>query len=330
MKMSNLLRKIALNMTIMALAAISTGAQTPQTLTKLPTETRNAALRYWLAFADLQDPPADKSVTDLLEKTATGEASWNEEKLGPILDQNEAAIWRMQRATKLPDCDWGLEYELGPRASIAYVPKARVLARLNTLEGMRLAAKRDTQKAVDTWLAGIRFSQHLTNGGTLIFALVAKMGMVSNFHALMQAAQAGELTGEQRRQIEAAVRALPETGLDWGQALWYEADPLNIAVKEMAEASDPASYYQGLMGRSAPEHLTIPSNAEIAAYHSLMGRAAEALRLPPDAAAQPLQALQQSTQSLHPFFRDIIPSFSRVNDARRELQAARQKLLQSL
>ena len=27
---------------------------------KFPPETRNAALRYWSAFADIQDPPADK------------------------------------------------------------------------------------------------------------------------------------------------------------------------------------------------------------------------------------------------------------------------------
>src|SRR5689334_12476559 len=83
---------------------------------KQPQETRNAALRYWLAFAELQDPPADKVTADLLEKTAAGEVGWDEAKLGFILDQNESAIIRMQRATKLPDCDWGLEYDLGPRA----------------------------------------------------------------------------------------------------------------------------------------------------------------------------------------------------------------------
>jgi len=324
--MASLVNKIVMLATVVVVAT-AVRAQTP---TKPPTETRNAALRYWLAFADLQDPPADKSVAELLEKTAAGEVRWNEEKLGPILDQNETAIWRMQRATKLPDCDWGLEYDLGPRASIPYLAKARVLTRLNTLEGMRLAAKGDSQKAVDTWLAGIRFSQHLASGGSLIFALVATRGMTSNFHALTHAAEAGMLTGEERREIQAAVNALPETGVDWGQALWYEADPLNVAVKEMAEASDPAAYYQGIMGRPAPEHLTVPSTAEVAAYHNLMAKAEEALRLSPDAAAQPLQALQQSTQSLHPFFQELIPSLTRLNDSRRGVRDARQGLLQHL
>jgi len=305
-------------------------AVTAHAQSKTPTETRNAALRYWLAFAELQDPPADKATAELLEKTAAEEAAWDEAKLGPILDKNETAIWRMQRATKLPECDWGLEYDLGPRASIAYVPKARVLARLNTLDGMRLAAKGESQKAVETWLAGIRFSQHLTKGGTLIFSLVAKMGLISNFHALTQAAQSGALSGEQKKQIEAAVRALPETGFDWGEALRYEEDPLNVAVKQMAESTSPAGYYQEMMGRPAPENFVLPTDAEITSFHKLMASAEEALRLPPDAASGRLKTIQESAKTLHPFFRDAMPSLTRINDARVEVQAARQKLLQAV
>jgi len=297
---------------------------------KLPRETRNAALRYWLAFADLQDPPGDQPTMDLLEKTAAGEAAWDEAKLGSILDKNETAIWRMQRATQLPECDWGLEYDLGPRASIAYVPKARVLARLNTLHGMRLAAKGETQKAVDTWLAGIRFSRHLANGGSLIFSLVAKMGLLSNFHALTQAAKSGVLSSAQKRQIEAATRALPDTGLDWGRALRYEEDPLNAGVKQMAEAASPAAYYQEMTGRPAPENLVLPTAAEITSFRKLMASAEEALRLPPDTASERLKTIQESAKTLHPFFRDAMPSLTRINDARIETQAARQKLLRAV
>jgi hypothetical protein len=310
---------------VLLFAAVSAHGQS-----KVPTETRNAALRYWLAFAELQDPSADKATAELLEKTAAGEAAWDEAKLGPILDMNETAIWRMQRATKLPECDWGLEYDLGPRASIAYVPKARVLARLNTLEGMREAAKGDSQKAVATWLAGIRFSQHLTRGGSLIFSLVAKMGLISNFRALTQAAEIGVLSGEQKKQVEAAVRLLPETGFDWGEALGYEGDPLNVAATQLTEATSPAAYYQEMTGEPAPANFTLPKPSEIVSFHKLMNSAKEALRLPPDAASPRLKVLQDSVHTLHPFFQQIIPSFSRVNDARVAVQAAREKLLQAI
>lgn len=315
---------------VVAGVALLFAAGTAHAQSRVPLETRNAALRYWLAFADLQDPQTDKATVELLEKTAAGEAAWDETKLGPILDKNETAIWRMQRATNLPECDWGLEYGLGPRASIAYVPKARVLARLNTLDGMRLAAKGDSQKAVETWLAGIRFSQHLTRGGSLIFSLVAKMGLISNFHALTQAAQSGALSGEQKKQIEAAVRALPETGFDWGEALRYEEAPLTAAVNQMAQAASPAAYYQEMLDKPMPKDFTMPNSSEITAFHKLMNSAEEELRLLPDAASERLKTLQNSVRTLHPFFRDTMPSLTRINGARVEVQTARAQLLKAV
>src|SRR5262245_38476655 len=91
--------------------------------------TENAALRYWMAFALMQDPPADKPTSDLLENVASGKAPWSEAQLGPILDANRLAIQTLQRGTELSNCDWGLEYELGPEVPIAHLPRARVLAR---------------------------------------------------------------------------------------------------------------------------------------------------------------------------------------------------------
>ena len=298
--------------------------------TKRPTETRNAALRYWLAFADLHDAPSDKTTSDLLEKTAAGDAAWDEGKLGPILDKNEDAIRAMQRATKLPECDWGLDYDLGPRASIAYAPRARVLARLNTLYGMRLAAKGNTQEAVDTWLAGIRFSQHLAQGGTLIFSLVAKTGLLSSFQALTQAAQSGELTQVARREVGRAVRALPETGFDWSAALAYEADPLDVAVKQMKQAQNPAKYVQEITGKPPAEGFSVPTAMDMAAFHRVMNVAAAALALPPDQAQERLKPLQDTVKTLHPFYRDYTPSLLRINQSRMEVAAARERLLQAL
>src|SRR5215471_2252604 len=173
---------------------------TANTQTKT-SETRNAALRYWMAFADMEDSFADKATQELLEKTAAGEAPWDEAKLGPILDKNEEAIRRMQRATKLPECDWGLEYSLGPRASVAYVSRARVLGRLNTLSGIRLVAKGDSLHAVEAWLAGIRFSQHLAQGGTLLSTLVAKSVLISNMNAIAQASLHGSLGPEEKAAV---------------------------------------------------------------------------------------------------------------------------------
>jgi hypothetical protein len=288
-------------------------------------------MRHWQAFGELQDPPGDKATADMLERVSAGDAPWND-SLSPILDKNLFAIEIMQRATRLPECDWGLEYDLGPRASIAYVPRARVLARLNTLYGVRAETQGDTQKAVDTWIAGIRFAEHLSHGGTLIFSLIATKGLISNFHELASAAVHGPtpVSAEQRNQVLTVVKQLPETGFDWGQALAYEESPLDAAVKQMREANNPAQYFQALVGRAAPAKLSVPNSADTAAFHKLMKAAEEALHESPDAAQPRLQSLEHAVQGLHPFYRETTPSFTRINDSRKQVLEARQRLLSAL
>jgi hypothetical protein len=317
--------RVVLCVSFLAIGAMSAAAQSKQ-----PAETRNAALRYWLAFGDLQDPPADQATMDLLQKTAAGDAPWDETKLGPILDKNEAAIWEMQRATKLPECDWGLEYSQGWRASIAYAPKARVLARLNTLYGMRLAARGDLGKATDSWLAGIRFSQHLSQGGSLIFLLIAKTALLSHLNALNLAARNASLPLAEKQRIETALRDLPETAYDWGGALRLEEAAIEMFADELARSPEPAKLYATVMGDEAAKTFSVPTAKDRAIFHQLMLSAENALRQPPDAAREKLTQLQAQVNSLSQFFQQTTPSFTKQNEARAEIAATRAKLLQAL
>jgi hypothetical protein len=323
----NLLKIVVLLTLVVAPANARAQSQAPG---KFPPETRNAALRYWSAFSDLQDPPADKATQDLLEKAAAGDAPWDESKLGPILDQNETAILAMQRATKLPDCDWGLEYTRGPRTSIAYVPRSRVLARLNTLYGMRLMAKGDSQAAVDAWLDGIRFSRHVAQGGTLIFQLVGKMAMLSNFRALTNAAESHQLNDAQRAQALAAVQALPADGFDWAQALALEEAALEIGIQQIAQSENPAASFGELMGHAAPANFTVPATKDIADERAIFAEAEAAMRVAPAQARDRIVAIQARVPALHTYFRETTPTLTKVNDARAEVETARQKLLKAL
>lgn len=315
---------------ILALVFICLIATAAMGQTAMPPETRNASLRYWLAYAEMHDPPSDKSVSDLLEKTAAGDAPWDEAKLGPLLDQNVAAIQMMQRATKLPDCDWGIEYSQGPIASIAPVVKGRILARLNAVYGMRLAAKGDTQGAVDAWVVGIRFSQHLAKGGSLIFGLIATDALQSNLRALTRAAQSGSLKEEQKREIEAAVRAIPETGFDWGEMMYFEEAAISVGIRQLSEASDPAAQYQLMMGKPAPQGFSRPTASDIAAFHKYMAYEEDALRLPPSATQAKAAAIQVEANTVPLVLQGMIPNFARVNDVRIKVQAARQGLFDAL
>jgi len=297
---------------------------------KTPPETRNAALRYWMAFAEMQDPPSDKATQELLEKTAGGEVSWDEVKLGPILDANADAIAAFQRATKLPECDWGIEYSRGPRALVAYAPRARVLARLNTLQGMREMAKGQSQAALDTWLAGIRFTDHLTKGGSLIFVLIAKGTLLPILRELTTDARQGRLNSMQKKQLYAAVHALPEDGFDWGRAWETEETAGEILFGELQRSQNPAALYESLMGATSPKDCVPPSTQQVQAYSNYMRNVAAALRLPPAKTPGRLAELDGEAKDICGAVRQVIPAPQRVNDARIEMIAARGDLLQAL
>jgi len=295
-----------------------------------PRETNNAALRYWMAFAEMRDVSADKTTQELLEKTAAGEMTWDEAKLAPILDANADAIGIMQRATKLSECDWGLEYGRGARASIAYAPRARALARLNTLAGMRQMAKGDSQSAVNTWLAGIRFSQDLVHGGTLIFALMAKATLLPNLRMLAGAARNGQLNEAEKTHVLASVRALPEDGFDWGAAWELESVTVEQTLEDLRRAPDPNASYQAMMGQTAPKQGLPPTIEDIEEYRHYAVAVQAALRRPPSEAKGVIDGLETQKSDLAIVEQNLTPNAQKVNRVREEVTTARADLLDVL
>ncbi len=97
----------------------------------------NAALGYWMAMAQMQNPEAPGALADGLERAARGEGAW-EDRFAPVVDANRQALLTMQRASALPYCDWGLEYSRHAETPIAHLVRARALARLNVLHGLEL------------------------------------------------------------------------------------------------------------------------------------------------------------------------------------------------
>jgi hypothetical protein len=310
------------------LIVVSAPAARPET--KYPRQTRNAALRYWMAFAEMRDPPADKTTQDLLEKTSAGEAAWDETRMGPILDANDEAIRTMQRATKLPECDWGLEYDRGARAAISYVPRARVMARLNQLAGMREMAKGNSQAAVDMWLAGIRFSQHLANGGSLIFALVAKSALLPNLRALTTATKTGHLTDAQKTQTSTLLKELREDGFNWGAAWELEELSSQQFFAELRNAANPRQAYESMVGEPMPSGAKVPSSEDTERFREYMASVQAALNVPPDKAKTRLVTLEAERRALPGALQRLIPSALKVNDSRLEMFAARKELQETL
>jgi hypothetical protein len=260
----------------------------------------NAALRYWMAFAVMQDPPADTATTDLLMRVANGSAPWDEARLGPILDANSEALDIMGRASSLRSCDWGVELEQGPVAPIPHLAKARVLGRLNVLSGHRLAARGQTSDAIDRWLAGVRFSQHLAQGGTLISLFSAQSILLPTLQAL--AGDMTRLNPESRAKVDAAVRTLPDTAFDWPDAMRREESVLAVGVRMKMVPNVTAQ--------------------DLVTLRTAVSQIADALRLPPDRARTALTKVKLGSL---PF-----PSPVKVNEQREVIRAARQKVLDAL
>lgn len=299
---------------------------------KYPPETKNAALRYWTAFAEMQDPPVDEATQELLGKMEAGKAAWSESKLGSILDANAEAIRTMQRATKLPECDWGLEYNKHngvPQPPVTLFMRARALARLNTLEGMRHMAKGDSQAAMNAWLAGIRFSQDLARGGPLIFTLVAMRMMLPNLRALNESTLKGQLSEAQEKEVYAAVNSLPEDGLDWSGAWGLEDAAGEQFLGELRTSTNPGAAYEE-WGMPVPKKGVPPTMQEIQGFREYMLAAQAALREPPEKARALLDGLEPRRRAFSDVEQNLIPSSQSINSARIELIAARTELMQTL
>jgi hypothetical protein len=295
---------------------------------KLPAPTRNAALRYWQAFSELKDEQTDKGTRELLEKTAAGESPWNEVSLGKILDANLHAIQIMQKATNLPECDWGLE----PTSDepVGFVYKARVLARLNTLQGMRLAAKGDSEGAVSAWVAGVKFSQDLARGGSLIFLLVGRAALLSDLNALKKAGDAGSLDLKARSTATAALTSLPATGFDWGSAWEMETASVGNGWQAILKSKNPRAKYRELMGEELNGSERLPTTMELGAFVRFMDEVASALRVPPMESRAKLAALREREKTLNPLLQSVIPNFEKTNTAREEVQTARDEAIKAL
>jgi len=290
--------------------AVLASAHTARAQAMFPPETDNAALRYWFALAELGEP--DDATRDLFGETITGRVAWDETKLGPILDSNLDALRSMQRATKLPVCNWGFDYLNGSRTPIWFGMRARLLSRLNALQGIREMAHGDSRTAVDTWLAGVHFGQDVSRSGPMIAALIANAIILDNLNPLRDSARQGKLNQEQKTELSVVVKTMPEDGFDWGAAWGVE-----FAIGDQ--------YLQKSRTTGKPE-----SDDKIRAYEEYMLAAQAALREQPAEAKSRIADLESKLRQLDKVEQSLIPSLRGTNESRIRLATAHRELMQAL
>jgi hypothetical protein len=250
----------------------------------------NAALRYWSAFAQMQDASVSDEQAKVLTAVLDGNAAYDDSKYKKLVERNQPALGTMIRGTALRDCDWGLDYQLGANTPVEYVRKALTLGRLNVLYAYHLVQVGEKDRAVPTLAAGLRFSRDTANGGTLFATLVAKTLLIQHLRAVEFVLRMPGLSSGLRAELRRTVVQLGD-GLDWQVAMKRELELLNR------------------MSAESPAALT----RIIPAYISALNNAAE------------LPALQKMISSAPAPLPGVIPNPKRVIE---EKQALTEKLRQ--
>ena len=204
---------------IILCAAVPSGSAVAQQNVQLG---QNAALRYWSAFAEMQNFPISDQQAKELNAILDATAPYEDLKYYALVEKNRAAVETMARGTAIPNCDWGVDYALGSEAPVEYVRKALTLGRLNVLYTFHLLINGDKDGAVRAIAAGVRFSRDVANDGTLFATAVAKNLLATHIKAMVGALHMGQLSTAQKSVLQKALSQLGEEGLDWQSAVKRE------------------------------------------------------------------------------------------------------------
>jgi hypothetical protein len=238
----------------------------------------NAALRYWAAFAQMQDAAISSEQVKDMSAVLNGTVPYDDAKYKDLVEKNQFALELMARGASFPNCDWGMDYMLGDETPVDYARKALILGRLNVFYAFHLLANGKPDSAVEALASGLKFSQDIANGGTLFSTLVASSLLVAHLRAIDFATHIGKLSSEQQIVLRKAVDRLGTDALDWKSAMtrelslqrknWRGPVPLNKVIQSYLEVLNDASTlprFQQLLA-SLPSNLQnmIPNPAAVA------------------------------------------------------------------
>jgi len=134
------MNSIRLIPSVVVVVAMSMGCASAQQRAKVG---ENAALRYWSAFAQMQDSAITDQQVKELNLILDSTAPYDDLKYKEFVEKNKPALETMARGTSILNCDWGVDYQMGVDAPVDFVRKSLTMGRLNVLYSFHLLVNHD-------------------------------------------------------------------------------------------------------------------------------------------------------------------------------------------
>lgn len=179
-------------------ASTHAGARAPQAA---PT---NAALVHWRAWELIHPGVAEK-----VREAYSRDPAWAPDaELTKVLDESQGAIAKTIQASRIPACDWGLDYADGVGMLMPHLGHLRAASRLLLADARRHLATGHADLATDRVAAGIRMATQCRDDGVLISALVSNALAQAAFGEMDVLLASGKASDADRRQLREAIALL--------------------------------------------------------------------------------------------------------------------------
>jgi hypothetical protein len=251
----------------------------------------NAALRYWAAFAQMQDSAITDEQAKELNLILEGTAPYADLKYRELVEKNRPALETMIRGTSISACDWGIDYGLGQDTPVDYVRRALELGRLNVLYSFHLLIAHDKDGTVHALAAGIRFSREVANDGTLFATVAAKSLLTEHLRAMNFALHVDELSPAQKSILQKSVAQLGADGLDWEGAVKRELAVLRTPLRTPEGTKTLDAKATAALAKISSSYVALMSDPSVLA--GLQESIATAPQPLPDLIPSPKRVLEQ-------------------------------------
>jgi hypothetical protein len=215
----------------------------------------NAALQYYSAFLQMKDADLSDAEVKELGEIVAGAQPYNDDKFGKLVENNAQAVETMMLGATFSECDWGLaplSEKFGWQTPVPYFWRSRVLGRLDILYVLHAWGEGDHEKAVDALSGGMKFAKHVSSGGPLVPALIAKMLLLQQLSVANRLLDSGKLTPAEKKTLGTTLADLGTDGIDWQAAADVETKGMKVGLDQLRSAPDQREYYKLMWNKDAP------------------------------------------------------------------------------